>query len=99
MLEYAPGLPSAIETDPVRLEQILRNFLGNALKFTESGSITLGLVDDNEGVRFVVRDTGESSTFSKLQGIAEKIFLNLFEPHRVGLDGTGKTRRIFQHEL
>ncbi|ANE48768.1 hypothetical protein SY83_06805 [Paenibacillus swuensis] len=36
-------LPETIQTDPMRLQQILKNFLSNAMKFTEQGSVTLNL--------------------------------------------------------
>ncbi|MGK5095180.1 response regulator [Deltaproteobacteria bacterium TL4] len=39
-IELDTGLPSHISTDPFRVEQILNNFLSNAHKFTEQGSIT-----------------------------------------------------------
>jgi len=58
-----PALPEVLHGDPLRLGQILLNFLTNAAKFTEHGSIRVevDLVDrDNSGllVRFAVRDTG-----------------------------------------
>lgn len=53
------GVPAVIQTDPQRLEQILKNLLANALKFTENGSVslTVGARDDNQ-VAFSIKDTG-----------------------------------------
>jgi PAS domain S-box-containing protein len=54
---YGEGL--SITTDPSRIRQILSNLLGNALKFTSSGYIELGLVIENPNqVTFYVKDTG-----------------------------------------
>jgi two-component system sensor histidine kinase/response regulator len=57
------GLPPALHGDGLRLGQVLLNFVGNAVKFTEKGSIVIcGKVARTEGerlwVRFEVRDTG-----------------------------------------
>ena len=41
----APELPSQIETDEQRLQQILRNLLSNAVKFTETGGVTLRITN------------------------------------------------------
>jgi len=57
-------LPPWVIGDPVRLKQILLNLLWNAVKFTESGSITLRVCQDEQSangkitVRFIVTDTG-----------------------------------------
>jgi signal transduction histidine kinase/DNA-binding response OmpR family regulator/CHASE3 domain sensor protein len=54
-----PGAPESIETDPQRLEQVLRNLLSNALKFTERGEVSLSIRPAGHGrVAFAVRDTG-----------------------------------------
>ncbi len=60
----APDVPQWIKGDITRLRQILDNFLGNAIKFTRSGHISLiveGLLKNEEKslIRFRVEDTGE----------------------------------------
>jgi signal transduction histidine kinase/CheY-like chemotaxis protein/CHASE3 domain sensor protein len=53
------GTPEWIETDPQRLGQILKNLLSNALKFTQSGEISLRVATGASGtVAFTVRDSG-----------------------------------------
>lgn len=55
----APGCPETVDTDRQRLEQVLKNLLSNALKFTEAGEVTLEVSSSSgDRVAFVVRDTG-----------------------------------------
>ncbi len=61
--EIVNELPEGInfETDKMKLEQILKNLLSNALKFTAQGSVTLTMrtaPNDNNAIEFVVKDTG-----------------------------------------
>ncbi|CAA6692070.1 MULTISPECIES: PAS domain S-box protein [unclassified Lentimonas] len=53
-----PSDPLWILTDPTRLRQILENLLGNALKFTRSGSIQFGFQEREDKLLFHVKDTG-----------------------------------------
>lgn len=67
-VEYLSAIPEDISTDPTRLRQILVNLLGNAVKFTERGSVTLrvrmrqdaGL--ESAMIQFDVCDTGIGMT-------------------------------------
>ncbi|WP_375195821.1 response regulator [Sphingobium sp.] len=54
-----PGAPGEMESDQQRIEQILKNFLSNAIKFTERGSVSLEVGHRGDGhIAFTVRDTG-----------------------------------------
>ncbi|MBN2473675.1 MAG: PAS domain S-box protein [Pirellulales bacterium] len=67
-VEYATGLPETILSDPTRLRQILINLVGNAVKFTEEGSVWLvvGFQHPQDGeepfLYFEVTDTGIGMT-------------------------------------
>ncbi len=58
--ELSPQLPALLLGDPVRLRQILVNFIGNAIKFTETGSVEVRVKAsfDQSAWRFSVKDTG-----------------------------------------
>ncbi|MDY0165229.1 MAG: PAS domain S-box protein [Thermoguttaceae bacterium] len=76
-VEYQGLIPEWIDTDPLRLRQILINLVGNAVKFTKRGSvrIVVQLLNDLPGgarLRFDVIDTGI--------GIAEPQIARLFQP-------------------
>ncbi|MEO6688921.1 MAG: ATP-binding protein [Dokdonella sp.] len=59
VLDIANDVPAAAIGDALRVKQILLNLAGNAIKFTESGSVTLGLERGARGaLRFRVADTG-----------------------------------------
>jgi signal transduction histidine kinase/DNA-binding response OmpR family regulator/HPt (histidine-containing phosphotransfer) domain-containing protein/CHASE3 domain sensor protein len=63
----APGIPEVLRGDPLRLGQILTNFVNNAVKFTEQGEIRLDIeqlerTGDKTQLKFSVRDTGMGMT-------------------------------------
>jgi PAS domain S-box-containing protein len=57
-VEIAPDADRPHLGDAVRLKQILSNLVGNAVKFTEAGAVTVAVSRDTAGVRLVVSDTG-----------------------------------------
>jgi len=58
-LEIAADLPGHATTDPTRLRQMLLNLLGNAAKFTDTGTVALRvLTAAGGGLRFEIADTG-----------------------------------------
>jgi len=87
-VECDEDVPSEIRTDPVRLRQILVNLVGNAVKFTEKGSVRVAVRRDAasagaEALRFEVIDTGI--------GIAREHLAMLFQPFSQ-LDGSARRR-------
>lgn len=70
-LEVEPGVPAWIELDALRLRQIVLNLVGNALKFTESGSVTVraGTASAGEELVLSVTDTGIGIDADKIQHI------------------------------
>ena len=68
----ADGVPERIETDRLRLEQVLKNLLSNAFKFTEKGGVELVIAPAAGGqVAFAVRDTGIGISPDQQQAVFE----------------------------
>jgi CheY-like chemotaxis protein/CHASE3 domain sensor protein len=79
-IKIADGVPAQLETDRQRLEQILKNLLSNAFKFTQGGGVTLAIsLAGNDEIAFAVTDTGI--------GIAREQRESIFEAFRQA-DGT-----------
>jgi signal transduction histidine kinase/CheY-like chemotaxis protein len=53
-----PACDAVVYSDPALLEQILRNYLSNAIRYTEQGEIRLAAAPQRESLRFDVSDTG-----------------------------------------
>ncbi len=81
----APGAPDWVRGDPARLRQILFNFVGNAVKFTETGGVSVELSAPRPGrIRVDVSDTGI--------GIAPEAQARVFERF---VQADGSTTRRF----
>ena len=72
-MRVGASVPRRVRGDPVRLRQVLSNFLSNALKFTEHGGVRVGVRPTAAGrLRFDVQDSGP--------GIEPAVQLRLFKP-------------------
>ncbi len=74
--------------DPLRINQVLDNLVGNALKFTEQGQVIIELQDDEKFLSFVIKDSGPGIPL----GSEEKIFDAFFQLENATTrksDGTG----------
>ncbi|KAE8560096.1 hybrid sensor histidine kinase/response regulator [Paenibacillus polymyxa] len=96
--EWPNSLPK-VDADEHRLNQILYNLLGNAMKFTEEGEIVISAKTRNREMEISVKDTGP--------GIAPDYLLHIFEPFNRGANaedegysgtglGLGITRRLVE---
>ena len=79
---------SIIQTDQIRLRQILNNLIGNAIKFTTSGSITIRVSMPGKSVRFCVTDTGIGISQDQQDTIFER-FMQVEHGTKINYGGTG----------
>lgn len=73
-LKIEPNIPIQVIGDPTRLEQILLNLIGNAIKFTNKGSVQVTLkqlseTQDSSEIYFEVRDTGIGIVSNKINTV------------------------------
>ncbi len=102
--EIGPGVSNDLVGDPTRLRQVLLNLLGNAVKFTESGSVSLKVELDMDrsvptALRFTVIDTGIGIADDKLARIFERFTqADSSTTRRFGGSGLGLTisRRLVE---
>ena len=84
--EIPENLPT-IEGDPLRLSQALLNYIHNAIKFTERGTVTVTVVNEHNQILFEVSDTGV--------GISEADQEKVFEPFETILEDKSDPRLGF----
>lgn len=92
-LRFDDSLPEIVKGDPVRINQVLLNLLGNAIKFTEEGSVALtispaGKEDNKYLIHFEVEDTGIGIPTEKIEFIFEG-FSQAHANHKFGGTGLG----------
>ncbi|MBN1183276.1 MAG: PAS domain-containing protein [Bacteroidales bacterium] len=99
-LIFKPGITEngfSIFTDPYRFRQIISNLIGNAIKFTEVGSIEFGYYQkDQNYLEFYVKDTGVGIPEDKLAIIFDR-FQQINEHKHLNQKGTGLGLAISMH--
>lgn len=70
-LDYPPAVCEFFNGDPLRLQQVLANLLGNAVKFTSQGEVCLKVSGEPGAMRLAVRDTGIGIAADRLEKIFE----------------------------
>ncbi|MEO8334675.1 MAG: ATP-binding protein [bacterium] len=86
-----------VHTDLLKLRQMIVNLLTNAVKFTDSGSVTLSATADADTIRFSVQDTGIGISANHLRSVFEPFWqVEQHASRRVGGTGLGLsvTRRL-----
>jgi signal transduction histidine kinase/ActR/RegA family two-component response regulator len=75
IIEFDGPIPTTVQSDPTRIGQILMNIVGNAIKFTQHGSVriivrlTTSIDDPNPKLQFDVIDTGLGMTPDQIKGL------------------------------
>lgn len=71
-LNFADGLPQVIETDRIKLMQVLNNLISNAVKFTDSGAVFVNVKFSHPAWEITVADTGVGMTQAQIEGVFDR---------------------------
>lgn len=77
-----------VDTDAILLERILRNLLANAIKYTETGRIEIGVSTDHKHVELTITDSGRGIPTEEHEHVFEE-FYQLNNPERDHTNGLG----------
>jgi signal transduction histidine kinase/ActR/RegA family two-component response regulator len=86
-LDVQPGFPECLEGDEGKLRQVLVNLIGNAVKFTDAGLVTLRATYHAGLASFEVRDTGSGISEADLRRLFEQFFQA--DTNQQAAEGTG----------
>jgi signal transduction histidine kinase/CheY-like chemotaxis protein len=90
MVSIKPNVEDIVLGDPVRLNQILINLTGNAIKFTEKGSVAVEITKVEQGIKFAIIDTGVGIPKDKLETVFENFSqANASDTRKFGGTGLG----------
>jgi DNA topoisomerase VI subunit B len=95
--EIKASSPSLVIGDPIRLNQILLNLTGNAIKFTEKGKVSIVLKIENNQLKFSVKDTGVGIAKDKLSKIFQVFEQAKTTTNRIYGGGIGLSLSISKH--
>lgn len=92
LLDIHPNVPLYLQGDALRIQQIVTNLLGNAVKFTEQGHVRLAVAYDNGSLQLSIQDTGIGIEAQQLEHIfAPFAQADVSTTRRFGGTGLGTT--------
>jgi len=87
-IECALPLETIVVGDQKRIRQVLVNLAGNAIKFTDKGAVSVSISREQNGLQFVVQDTGRGISPERQESIFER-FHQGHEPGMSKVQGNG----------
>lgn len=69
-----PSEPLPSYVDKLRIQQVLDNLVSNAIKYTETGEVVIGIKDEGKFIRYYVKDTGYGIPKEDIPKLGQKFF-------------------------